>query len=158
MPGRFDVRLPGATCQVTLDDDGRWHVDGGTAVAERVGGAEWRVVLDGRIHRLLVAGPTDAPWIWWEGAAYRPDVGDAARPGRARAREGAGSLSAPMPATVRAIHVAPGDRVARGDTLLVLEAMKMELPLKAPADGTVASVACEVGELVQPGIPLVALA
>jgi biotin carboxyl carrier protein len=62
-----------------------------------------------------------------------------------------------MPATVRAIHVAPGDRVARGDTLVVLEAMKMELPLKAPADGTVASVACEVGELVQPGIPLVAL-
>jgi len=62
-----------------------------------------------------------------------------------------------MPATVRAIEVAVGDRVNRGATLIVLEAMKMELPIKAPADGTVVSVACRVGELVQPGVPLVEL-
>ncbi len=36
--------------------------------------------------------------------------------------------------------------------------MKMELPLKSPVDGVVASVACQVGDLVQPGIPLVELA
>ena len=64
-------------------------------------------------------------------------------------------LAAPMPATVRAIAVAPGDRVTRGTTLVVLEAMKMELPIKAPADGTVVSLACRVGELVQPGVALV---
>ena len=56
------------------------------------------------------------------------------------------------------ISVTPGDRVARGDTLIVLEAMKMELPLKAPVDGVIAAIACQVGDLVQPGIPLVELA
>jgi biotin carboxyl carrier protein len=35
--------------------------------------------------------------------------------------------------------------------------MKMELPLKSPADGTVVSIACQVGDLVQPGVPLVEL-
>ena len=44
-----------------------------------------------------------------------------------------------------------------GTTLVVLEAMKMELPIKAPADGTVVSLACRVGELVQPGVTLVEL-
>ena len=55
-----------------------------------------------------------------------------ARPRRTRARS-----SAPMPATVVRINVAPGDAVKKGDTLLVLEAMKMELPVRAPADGIV---------------------
>jgi len=40
----------------------------------------------------------------------------------------------------------------------VLEAMKMELPLKSPVDGVVTGVACQVGDLVQPGVPLVAIA
>ena len=108
--------------------------------------------------RCLPAGPADAPWIWLDGVVYRPEVADSERPARTRSRDTSGSLSAPMPATVRAIAIAPGDRVSRGDTLIVLEAMKMELPLKSPVDGVVASVACQVGDLVQPGIPLVELA
>jgi biotin carboxyl carrier protein len=60
-----------------------------------------------------------------------------------------------MPATVRQIRVTPGDQVARGDTLIVLEAMKMELPVRANEHGTVAAVHCREGELVQPGRPLV---
>ena len=68
--------------------------------------------------------------------------------------EGAGVVEQ-VGAAVR--KVAPGDRVTRGTTLVVLEAMKMELPIKAPADGTVVSLACRVGELVQPGVTLVEL-
>lgn len=158
MAGRiFDLRLGDATLRVSEDDEGRWRVGDAVALVEPVAGGEWRVVVDGRSHRLFVAGAPDAPWIWWDGVLYRPEVGDAARPARTRAREAAGSLAAPMPATVRAIHVAAGDVVRRGDTLMVLEAMKMELPLTAPADGTVTSVACQVGELVQAGVPLVEL-
>jgi biotin carboxyl carrier protein len=47
--------------------------------------------------------------------------------------------------------------VRRGDVLMVLEAMKMELPVRAPADGTVARVNCREGELVQPGEALAEL-
>jgi biotin carboxyl carrier protein len=67
------------------------------------------------------------------------------------------ALASPMPATVAAVKVSPGQMVARGDVLIMLEAMKMELPIIAPRDGRVRSVACKPGELVQPGIPLVEL-
>ena len=65
------------------------------------------------------------------------------------------ALSAPMPATVVAIIVAPGQEVAAGDLLVMLEAMKMELPIRAPRAGRVKTLACREGELVQPGVPLV---
>ena len=63
----------------------------------------------------------------------------------------------PMPATVVAINAAPGQNVNEGDTLIVLEAMKMELPIKAPRAGRVKAIACQPGEQVQPGTPLLEL-
>ena len=60
-----------------------------------------------------------------------------------------------MPATVTAVMVAAGQTVARGDTLVVLEAMKMEIPLRAPRDGRVTAVRCEKGDQVDAGVPLV---
>jgi 3-methylcrotonyl-CoA carboxylase alpha subunit/acetyl-CoA/propionyl-CoA carboxylase biotin carboxyl carrier protein len=63
---------------------------------------------------------------------------------------GEGSLAAPMPGTVLAVEVAVGDAVSAGQTLGVMEAMKMELALKAPYDGTVTSVAA-VGDQVALG-------
>ena len=60
-----------------------------------------------------------------------------------------------MPATVRRINVKVGDRVERGDTLLILEAMKMELPVKSQSAGVIETINCQEGELVQPGVPLI---
>jgi 3-methylcrotonyl-CoA carboxylase alpha subunit len=54
-----------------------------------------------------------------------------------------------MPARVIRILIQPGATVKKGDTLVMLEAMKMELPIRAPADGKVAAVHCRDGELVQ---------
>jgi 3-methylcrotonyl-CoA carboxylase alpha subunit len=62
-----------------------------------------------------------------------------------------------MPATVVAVLVEPGARVQKGDTLLMLEAMKMELPIRAARDGVVRAIRCKPGELVQPGVDLVEL-
>ncbi len=154
----FDVRLGDAVVRVDALADGTLQAAGAPAHVEAVAAGQWRVVVNGTAHQVFAAGAADAPWIWLDGVVYRPEVADSERPARTRSRDTSGSLSAPMPATVRAIAIAPGDRVARGDTLIVLEAMKMELPLKSPVDGVVASVACQVGDMVQPGIPLVELA
>jgi len=62
-----------------------------------------------------------------------------------------------MPATVRRINVSPGDRVERGATLIVLEAMKMELPVRAEAAAMVEAINCREGDLVQPGAALIEL-
>jgi 3-methylcrotonyl-CoA carboxylase alpha subunit len=108
---------------------------------------------DGRQHRVFVAAAGDGRWAFCEGEVW---VIENAAPATHRKRAaGHESLAAPMPATVIAIPVSAGDRVTKGQTVLVLEAMKMEMPLRAAHDGTVIAVNCGVGDLVQPGITLV---
>jgi propionyl-CoA carboxylase alpha chain len=64
------------------------------------------------------------------------------------AQRPSGSLVAPMPGTVVKVLAAPGDRVAKGDPVVVIEAMKMEHTIGAAGDGTVAEVLVEVGRQV----------
>jgi acetyl/propionyl-CoA carboxylase alpha subunit len=80
---------------------------------------------------------------------------DAAAP--AAAAGAGGSPAAPMPGAVLRVEVRAGDAVAAGDVLVVLEAMKMELAVSAPADAVVRSVLVTVGELVSRGQALVEL-
>jgi 3-methylcrotonyl-CoA carboxylase alpha subunit len=65
-----------------------------------------------------------------------------------------GRIVAPMPGTVTRILAAPGTEVARGTPLLVLEAMKMEHTLRAPADGRLEALKCAVGDVVAEGAEL----
>ena len=65
------------------------------------------------------------------------------------------SLSASIPAVVSELLVQVGDRVETGDKLILLESMKMILPVQAPFEGTISAINCSVGEAVQPGIQLI---
>jgi biotin carboxyl carrier protein len=117
-----------------------------------------RVLVDGvavepAAHAQAIADG-DRRWVFLDGEVYEFEV---QRQGRRRAAAHHSSLMAPMPATVARINVEVGATVTKGDTLLVLEAMKMELPVRAPADGTVSAIACREGDLVQPGVPLIEL-
>lgn len=120
-----------------------------------LGNGIFRVRLaDGR--HAMAWGATDGPrtWVFLDGRTY---VVEPPQARRSAAVDDAAALAAPMPATVVQVHVAPGDAVSRGDVLVTLEAMKMELPIAAPRDGRVTSISCTQGELVQPGVPLVEL-
>jgi propionyl-CoA carboxylase alpha chain len=66
----------------------------------------------------------------------------------------AGSLVAPMPGTVGRVVVARGNKVAAGDVMLTLEAMKLEHAVRAPQNGVVAEVYVEPGTQVEAGAPL----
>lgn len=68
------------------------------------------------------------------------------------------AVKAPMQATVVKLAVAEGDRVVKGDLVLVLEAMKMEQPIAAHKDGTVGSISTAVGETVSSGAQLLTIA
>jgi biotin carboxyl carrier protein len=103
-----------------------------------------------------MAASAGVHWVFVNGEVYRFEA-DQTGGRRKRSASTAGSLTAPMPATVRRIEAKPGQAVRRGDVLIVLEAMKMELPVRAPADGTIARVNCREGELVQPGQELAEL-
>jgi len=73
----------------------------------------------------------------------------------ARMAAGRGALRAPMPSLVVEVRVAVGERVEKGQVVVVLESMKTETVLRAPVDGIVRGVACAKGEMVEEGRELV---
>ncbi|WP_024890510.1 acetyl/propionyl/methylcrotonyl-CoA carboxylase subunit alpha [Luteimonas huabeiensis] len=144
--GAFDAHAEGrrGAWRIALDDaapvlaegahrDGPWlslRLDG-TARRFRIGGdRDVRLVHDGE-RRLEVAR------VLHEARGDGADAGAGDR------------LRAPMPGRIVVVRAAAGDAVAAGQDLLVMEAMKMEIAIKAPRDGTLAAVAVAVGEFVE---------
>lgn len=67
-------------------------------------------------------------------------------------------VNAPMPGNILRIDVKEGDKVKAGQTLLILEAMKMENEIASPKDGTVVQIVTSKGAVVETGMPLIVLA
>jgi 3-methylcrotonyl-CoA carboxylase alpha subunit len=98
----------------------------------------------------------DVVWVAFRGETYRIS---AARPREtARGAEDRPSLEAPMPGRVLGVRTAVGATVAKGDTLVIVEAMKMEHAVRAPRDGTVTRVLVTEGQMVGLGDVLVEIA
>ena len=105
-------------------------------------------------RRAFAVLASDVAWVSIDNQVFEVQISTAGRAARSGARDH-DALAPPMSATVVRIAVKPGDAVRQGDLLVALEAMKMELPIRAPRDGVVTAVRCHEGELVQPGVPLV---
>jgi len=125
------------------------------SVVTPLGSGRFLVTSGGRQRVAYAARAAGATWVFLDGDVS-VIVPPAAR-ARTTAADEQASLAAPMPSTVVAIAVRPGQRVAAGDVLIRLEAMKMELPIRSPRDATVVAIKCREGELVQPGVPLLEL-
>jgi len=135
---------------VLLDDrptrvsgSGPYEVDGHTVAREEVGG-HW--TLDGE-PAIAVRDGADV-WVKWHDETYVLDTAGRERNVGALA---ASEIVAPMPGVVLAVHARAGQRVKRGDLVCLVEAMKMELRVEAPADGTVTKVLCAQGDQVRRG-------
>lgn len=74
-----------------------------------------------------------------------------------KAATGSETIESPMPGTIVGVNVTNGQSVKKGETLVVLEAMKMENEIMAPRDAEVAAVLVTKGDSVQSGTPLVSL-
>ena len=137
-----DTSIRGFHCEVSVSD------------VERLGNARFRVETGGRSAVAYAAVRAAETWVFLDGQLFVITDRKAAGTTPVDAHR---DLSAPMPATVIAINVSEGQQVKSGEALLLLEAMKMELPIVAPHDGVIGAIRCTVGELVQPGVPLVDL-
>ena len=140
--GSLDLALPGGDSA---------HV----AAAETEDGLRLR--LDGVQHRMAVARQGDMLTVLRDGRGVRLRVLDPLAPPESQAA-GGDRVIAPIPARVTRVLVSPGDKVAKGTPLLVLEAMKMELTLSSPAEGVVESIRHGVDEMVEEGTQLVTFA
>jgi biotin carboxyl carrier protein len=111
---------------------------------------------DGSRRRMRVAGAAvgEQRHLWVNGRLLRYER---ARPQRQTTAMGDGSLAASIPAVVSQILVAVGDEVRAGDKLLLLESMKMVIPIQAPYNGRVRHIHCQVGESVAAGVQLLEL-
>ncbi|MFI9624838.1 biotin carboxylase N-terminal domain-containing protein [Streptomyces sp. NPDC052042] len=124
---------------------------GGRETARTVERSEHRVVVDlaGVTHAFTHAAAPDGVWLGRDGDTWHVQDHDPVEASLAgSARSGADTLAAPMPGTVTVVKVAVGDEVAAGQSLLVVEAMKMEHVISAPHAGTVTELDVTAGATV----------
>ncbi|CAG0935348.1 biotin carboxyl carrier protein [Thermoflexales bacterium] len=112
--------------------------------------------LDGQRHTAYVARDGSTRYVSIAGAVFELRQPD---PRRARQKQhpGEDNLSAAMPGQITKVLVSAGDTVQRGQPLLVLEAMKMEIKITASHDGRVARVLVKSGQVVDRGQSLIEL-
>ncbi|TDC74925.1 acetyl/propionyl/methylcrotonyl-CoA carboxylase subunit alpha [Streptomyces hainanensis] len=113
-----------------------------------------RVELAGVVHTFHHVAVPDGHWLGREGDAWHVTEHDPIAGAGPRAAAGADALAAPMPGTVTVVKVGVGERVAAGQSLLVVEAMKMEHVIAAPHDGTVTELTVTPGTTVAMDQPL----
>jgi len=123
--------------------------------AEQREGGVLLLRIDGQPVTALTAGGGTARYVAIDGKTFVLQRAEKVGRRRDSSHSAAGGLSATMPGQVTVVSVRPGDQVERGQTLVVLEAMKMELRITAPAEGKVTAVACAVGDVVARGQVLV---
>lgn len=150
----YRVTIEGRTYEVQVPDPGERPV---------------RAIVDGQVFEVHVqpeTGVAAAPTV----AGMKPaPIQERAQPARAvasvappaatsPATAGTGEVTAPLPGTIVSVGVAAGDTVEYGQELCVLEAMKMNNPIRSTQAGQVTKILVSVGQRVQHGAPLMVIA
>jgi len=139
----IDLIPTGKSYRVSIDDDAvdaevLWAVDG-----------RLELLVDGRRVVAYVSSDKAQRWVTINGQTYvftKTSGSRKNRPGHAHTK---GELTAPMPGQVRAVNVSEGATVSKGQTLLLLEAMKMEIRIQATQDGVVRKLFVQQGQTVE---------
>ncbi|CAB3856843.1 acetyl/propionyl/methylcrotonyl-CoA carboxylase subunit alpha [Achromobacter sp. CF-sbj1-Ac2-l] len=168
--GRYQRTLQwidnGETRHVTVARQGAdWLLDSGDGARpfawraeDRDGPARvLRITLDGRERAGTVVLHADKAHVFGDGGARVLDLYDPLAHAQDTQGDHGGGLTAPMPGKIISIAVKAGDSVAKGQPLLVMEAMKMEHTISAPADGKVEELFYAVGDQVTEGAELVSI-
>ena len=137
----------------------RLDIEGESSLASalRLADGDLALDLDGARVTLAVERHGGEVTVAGDDGSWRLLYIDPVAPKTAEAAAG-GRLTAPMPGKVAQVLAKPGARVRRGQALMVLEAMKMEHTIAAPADGTIDRVNFAPGDLVDEGAELIAFA
>lgn len=165
---KYLVRVDGAEHEVVLRGEGVTHA--GAEVRAHLEGARLGtpirlLTLDGKVHSILARRHSEKGCytIWLDGYRYEVEALDERSrsireiSGGAEQATGPAPVIAPMPGLVVRVSVAVGDTVSAGQTLVSIEAMKMENELRSKSAGTVKAVRAVEGAAVEKGAILVEL-
>ena len=146
---KFEYKVQGVDYEVEIEE-----MEGNIAKVS-VNGIPFEVELKQPINP---AKAITRPKVVAPVAAAAPAPAPAARPAAQAAQAGAGAaVKAPLPGTISSINVKVGDKVNVGDTVLVLEAMKMQNNIEAENSGTVTSILVNQGDSVMEGATLLTI-
>ena len=132
----------------------QWEKSAPPASAAAGGAAAYDITVNGKSYRVDVAPAGQGGQAQVQAVQPATAAAPAAQPQAGGAGE---TVKAPMPGNVLRVEVDLGDAVSEGQTLMVLEAMKMETPIKAHASGTVAEIHVGQGDTVDSGQPLLVI-
>jgi geranyl-CoA carboxylase alpha subunit len=151
IPQLTSLTIGDATIDITSNGQSYTvSTNGQTQHVELLESADGRLdlAIDGRHVRAYVSSEGQTRWVTVGGRTFRLTrkmLSVRSRGGH----DGSSDLAAPMPGQVRAVNIQAGEPVTKGQVLVVLEAMKMEIRLQAPFDGQVLSVDASVGQTVE---------
>jgi len=162
---KFKVNLDGQECEIEALRQGdhlRVTREGQTADLQILHADEFTFVIgyerpDGTKQCIRAAAHLDGDrrQLWVNGRSFTYQrLRQRAAGGGGR---GDGALAAAIPAVVSELLVGVGDAVSAGDKLILLESMKMIIPIQASHDGVVTAVHCAAGDSVPAGVPLIEL-
>ena len=132
--------------------DGAYDVHGVVMHGNRI-----EARIDGKLAKASVYPIDDDVFVLRNGSTERIQLQGAAVGDFRSVANPRGNVAAPMPGAITAVAVAAGDHVKAGQTLMVLEAMKMEHNIVAPGDGKVVTINVAPGDRVDEGTELLVL-
>jgi acetyl/propionyl-CoA carboxylase alpha subunit len=111
-------------------------------------GGQLNLLIDGERVTAYVSPENAKRWVTINGRTYLLTKQSGSRRSGGK-QDHSGELTAPMPGQVRAVNVNEGEAVTKGQTLMILEAMKMEIRIQSPGDGVVKKLFVKQGETVE---------
>jgi biotin carboxyl carrier protein len=149
---QVDVASPDSTGSITTVLDGNTR----KIVAQPISHNRLSVAIDGQRVTFFAVRADEGTWIWVDGHARLVQDADMMERRQIRGRsELPREVTPPTPAAVIRVLVATGQQVVRGEGLVVVSAMKMEITLSAPYSGVVRAINVTPGDQVKPGDILV---
>ena len=163
---KYVTTINNKTFEIEIQRDGSLLVNGERREVDflALGPSLYSILMDGRSHELVIEEREDDIEVLLRGKLYSGTVLDeraqlmAERSGGMISETGEMSIKAPMPGLVALVPVEVGQEVRAGQTVIVLESMKMQNELKSPRDGVVQHINVTAGQSVEQNKILVTIA
>ncbi len=154
---KYVTTINDTSFEIEILKDGTLTVNGEPREVDflALGPSLYSVIMDNRAYEVVVEEREGNYELLMQGRLYTGDVLDeralllAARRGGLVSDSGELSIKAPMPGLIVAVTVAEGDEVEKGQTVVILESMKMQNELKAPRSGVVQRISVQAGQSVE---------